>query len=174
MVWPVFRQIAYFTKYLYNECIYLEYHSVCPLVRFWDPPFPLPHKRVCPPSEPKREDTRLQVRRCMGGGVPTRTTGEKAEDTLACGWGGGGESQLGRLEKKPGTLSTLWFSFERVLPVSAGGGSCEGGAPGNAHARCQGTEMWTRPFKIKNNSSKEKKAGARFPEKDGKLKFYEN
>jgi hypothetical protein len=47
------------------------------------PPRPLSSKRVCPPPL-----------------VPT----------LACGRGGG-ESQLGRLERKPGTLSTLWYSL---------------------------------------------------------------
>ncbi len=62
--------------------IYLEYHSVCPLVRIGTlhPHF---RKRVCTPTpEPK-------------GGI------------LAAGEGVG-ESQFGRLEKKPSALSTLW------------------------------------------------------------------
>jgi hypothetical protein len=74
-------------------------------------------------------------------GVPIRTTREKVGGHTHLREMGREGSQLGRLEKKPGTLSTLWVSFERVLPVSAGRGSREGGALGNAHARCQGTEM---------------------------------
>jgi hypothetical protein len=51
------------------QLLYLEYHSVCPLVRFRNPPPP-------PPPEPKGGGhTRLRVR---GGGVPIRTIGEKA------------------------------------------------------------------------------------------------
>jgi hypothetical protein len=34
--------------------------------------------------------------------------------TLACGWGGG-ESKYRRLERKPGTLSTLWCTVYRSL-----------------------------------------------------------
>ncbi len=50
----------------------------------WDPLPPLPQARVSP--------------RTKGGGV-----------TLACGWGSGGKAQLGRLKKRPSTLSTQCF-----------------------------------------------------------------
>ncbi len=127
--------------------IYLEYHIVCPLVRFWDPPPPLPQANVSPPEPPGGGHTPAGEE---VGGPNSDDWRKSGGDTLACGRAGGG-SQLGRLEKMPGTLSTLWVSFERVLPVSAGRGSREGGALGNAHARCQGTEMWTRPLKIKKS-----------------------
>jgi hypothetical protein len=119
-------------------CIYLEYHSICPIVRIGTPT-PSPASQCVPPRihggrghTPAGEEV---------WGVPIRTTGEKAGGHTRLRERGRGGCQLGRLEKKPGTLSTLWLSFERVLPVSAGGGSREGGAPGNAHARCQGREM---------------------------------
>jgi hypothetical protein len=54
--------------------IYLEYHSVCPLVRIGTPS----PADECVPPEPKRgggKHTRLGV---MGWGVPIWTTGEKA------------------------------------------------------------------------------------------------
>jgi hypothetical protein len=63
--------------------IYLEYHSVCPLVRIGTrPPTPLPqasvyhllvHHWCVPHPGTKGGDNRLR-----GGGVPIRTTGEKA------------------------------------------------------------------------------------------------
>jgi hypothetical protein len=46
---------------------YLEYHSVCPLVRIETPPHPLSRKRVCPPPGTTG-----------GGGETVRTTGVKA------------------------------------------------------------------------------------------------
>ncbi len=65
--------------------LYLQYQSAYPF--FFSPvvlvigsPRPLSLNRVCPPLEPKGRGS-----------------------TLACGWGGGG-SQFGRLERKPGTL----------------------------------------------------------------------
>jgi len=60
--------------------IYLEYQSVCPLVRIGTH-IPSPARECVPSQEAK------------GG------------DTLACGWGEG--SQFGGLEKKPSTMSTL-------------------------------------------------------------------
>ena len=64
--------------------LHIEYHSVWPIVRNGTPPHPLSPSRCVPPPEPK------------GGGGPTRLR--------VSGWG----SQLGRLEKKPRILSTLW------------------------------------------------------------------
>jgi hypothetical protein len=57
------------------------YHIVCPLVDIWDPPTPLPLANVPPPPEPKGRGvhTRLRVGLWgVGGGIPTRTTGEQA------------------------------------------------------------------------------------------------
>ncbi len=65
--------------------IYLEYNSVCPLVRSGTSPPPSPQARKSPPPQNQRGDT------------------------LACRWRGGG-SQYGRLGEKPSTLSTLWFT----------------------------------------------------------------
>ncbi len=36
---------------------------------------------------------------------------------LACGWGGGG-ANCARLEKKPSTLSTLWYNHSRVHSIA--------------------------------------------------------
>jgi hypothetical protein len=53
--------------------IYLEHHSVCPLVLHWDPP---------PPPEQKGEGTQSPASKGVGAGgggrVPIRTIGEKA------------------------------------------------------------------------------------------------
>ncbi len=71
--------------------IYQEYHSVCPLVRIGSVQ-PLSRKRVCLSPRNQREGgtcTRLRVR----------------------GWG----AQIGRLEKKPSTLSTLWCKLPLLL-----------------------------------------------------------
>ncbi len=67
------------------QTIPLEYQSVCFFVWIVSPR-PLFRQQMCfpRPMEPK------------GG------------QTLACGWGGGG-TQFGRLERKPGILYTLWF-----------------------------------------------------------------
>ncbi len=59
------------TKYIY--CMYLEYHSVCPVVRIGTPLSPAsecipPH----PPPEPKGVGTHPHAGE--GGGVPIRTT----------------------------------------------------------------------------------------------------
>ncbi len=63
---------------IWATCIYLEYHSVCPLVRVGTP-HPLSRKRVCSlPPEPGGGHTRLRVRWLGGGMVPIRTIGEKA------------------------------------------------------------------------------------------------
>jgi hypothetical protein len=90
------------THKVYIYRIYLEYHSVCPLVRIWDQT--LPQVSVSPPPQNQR------------GGVDTRLRGR--------GWG---ESQFARLERKPNTLSTLWgyrycilgikISFSRSLAL---------------------------------------------------------
>jgi hypothetical protein len=59
--------------------MYLEYHSVNHPVRIGNP-YSLSQKRVCTPPPPRNqrgERTRLRVRG-WGGGVPIRTTGEKA------------------------------------------------------------------------------------------------
>ncbi len=61
--------------------LYLEYQSVCPIVGIGPPP-PSPQASVSPPLDPK-------------GGA-----------TLSYWWGDG-ETQLGRLDKKPGTQYTL-------------------------------------------------------------------
>jgi hypothetical protein len=50
-------------------CIYLEYHSVCPLVRIGTTPPPLPQARVSPPPLPEPQGgghTRLRVRKWGG------------------------------------------------------------------------------------------------------------
>jgi hypothetical protein len=78
------NQISYCSKHKVH--IYLEYLSVSPLVGIGTPPLPLSRKQVCtPPPEPK------------GGGANSPAVE------------GVGESQFGRLEKRPSTLSTLWF-----------------------------------------------------------------
>ncbi len=46
--------------------IYLEYQSVCPLVRIGTP-HPLSRKRVCPPLEPKGEETHSPEGEGAGG-----------------------------------------------------------------------------------------------------------
>jgi hypothetical protein len=61
--------------------VYIEYLSVCPFVEIGSPP--LPQVSVPPPLDPK--------------GVATFTIGMR-------GW----EAQFGRLDRKPGTLYTLW------------------------------------------------------------------
>jgi hypothetical protein len=61
-----------------------EYQSFCPRI---GSPQPLPRNRVCLPLGP------------MWWGV----------DTLACGVGGGRGTQFKRLDRKTGTLYTLWF-----------------------------------------------------------------
>jgi hypothetical protein len=72
--------------------VYLEYQSVCPIVRIGSPPpppCPLSRKRVCSPLGTK------------GGG------GNKGGE-------GAGGSQFERLERKPGTLSTLYWHISTV------------------------------------------------------------
>ncbi len=55
--------------------IYKEYHRVCPPRQNWDSPNPS-RQRMCPSPQNRGAGlTRLRVR---GGGVPIRTTGEKA------------------------------------------------------------------------------------------------
>ncbi len=73
----------------HKEHIYIEYHSVCPLVGIGTPPLPLPQTRV-PASEPK-------------GGTHS-PAGE-----------GVGAFQFRRLEKKLSTLSTLWIKPSDTL-----------------------------------------------------------
>ncbi len=63
--------------------IYLEYQSVCPFFRIGSTNYLFSSSKCVGPLATKR------------GGA-----------TLACVWEGGG-SQFGRLERKPGTLSTL-------------------------------------------------------------------
>ncbi len=60
-----------------DRLIYQEYHSVCPLVGIRTPPPSLTLASVLtpPPPKPKGGDTHSRVR---GGGVPIRTTREKA------------------------------------------------------------------------------------------------
>ncbi len=100
-------------------CMYLEYHSVCPLVRIGTPPPPLPLASVFPPRVTKRcLLTRLTIiapsymgPNAGGGGklwglsqwvqlytgaqinfgdlTPYLTYGSLPRDTLACGWGSG-------------------------------------------------------------------------------------
>ncbi len=69
--------------------VYLEYHSVCPLVGIGTAPYPapspLPETIVYPPPPPNQR----------GGARSPAGEGE-------------GESQFGRLEKKLSTLSDLW------------------------------------------------------------------
>ncbi len=60
--------------------IYLEYHYVCPLVGAGTP-HPLSRKRVCPPTEPKGGGAHSPAGKGVGG-VPIRTTGEKAYSTV--------------------------------------------------------------------------------------------
>ncbi len=65
---------------------HLEYHSVCPLVRIGTP-HTLSRKRVSPPPGIKEAGgTHSPTGEGVGGGVPIR-----------------------RQQKKPGTLSTLWW-----------------------------------------------------------------
>jgi hypothetical protein len=49
--------------------IYIEHHSVCPLVGIGTPPHPFSHKRVCPPPPDQRVGghTRLRLK---GWGSP--------------------------------------------------------------------------------------------------------
>jgi hypothetical protein len=65
-IFGIFRSAAHITEKFkssqHKVCIYLEYHSVCPLVRIGIPPPPLPQASPPPPT----------------GGVPILTTGEKA------------------------------------------------------------------------------------------------
>jgi hypothetical protein len=56
--------------------IYIEHHSVCPLVRIGPPPLLSPASDCVAPSEAKGGGT--LVRGWGSGGVPIRTTGEKA------------------------------------------------------------------------------------------------
>ncbi len=77
------------TKYMYSF-IYLEYHSVCPLVRIGIFQPPLPKASVSPTPKPKRGGTH----------------------SIVCGTGGAG-SQFGRLEKEPSTLSALCPGVKR-------------------------------------------------------------
>jgi hypothetical protein len=69
---------------------YLQCYSVCPLVRIGTPRPPLPASEFVPPPEAKG-----------GGHSPA---GE-----------GVAESQFGRMEKKPSTLSTLWPCSSAVI-----------------------------------------------------------
>ncbi len=82
--------------------IYLEYLTVCPLVRIGPPPSPAPLASVLlpPPYRNQRGEwhTRLRLR---GWGCPNSSLAGQ----------GVGESQFGRLEKKPSTLSTLWYQW---------------------------------------------------------------
>jgi hypothetical protein len=80
------KKFSLLTVSLLLQSTYLEYPSVCPLVGIGPPPSPpLPLASVSPPHGTK-----------WGGGGTHSHTGE-----------GVGESQFGRLEKKPSTLSTL-------------------------------------------------------------------
>ncbi len=63
------------------------------LRRNWVPPPPPPYRVCLPPGYPK--DGRA---------------------TLAYGWGGG-RTQFGRLDRKPGTLYTLWCSVKCAVPI---------------------------------------------------------
>jgi hypothetical protein len=81
------------TPYIYR---YLEYNSICPLVRIGTT-HPSPATE-CVPPEPRGGQTRLLVR------------------------GGGGGSQFELLEKKPSTLSTLWGYVSRVEGVESARG----------------------------------------------------
>ncbi len=57
--------------------IYLEYHSVCPLVRIGTPT-PSPPSECAPPPGTKGRERNCLRGREWGGGVPITTTGEKA------------------------------------------------------------------------------------------------
>jgi hypothetical protein len=53
--------------------------------------------------------------------VCTPPLNQRRGDRLACRWGGG-ESQFGRLEKTPSTLSNLWFlTFLKLFALQLGG-----------------------------------------------------
>ncbi len=65
--------------------LYLEYHNVCTFVRIGSPPPPLPPAPL-PPPEPKEGQHSLVDQ-------------------------GGEGSQFGQLERKPGTLYTLCYTF---------------------------------------------------------------
>ncbi len=92
--------------------IYLEYHSECPIVGIGT--FPPSPASECAPQPRTKEGgghTLLRVRDCMG------------------------ESQFHLLEKKPSTLSTLWWE-ESNRPISSlleggGGGGRKGVPPRN-------------------------------------------
>ncbi len=59
--------------------VYLEYHSVCPLVGIGTrPPPPLGEASVQPPPPPWIKGGDTLARGWGGGGIPIRTTGEKA------------------------------------------------------------------------------------------------
>ncbi len=73
--------------------LHLEYQSVCLFVPIGLAPPPSPASECCPPWN--------------HGWRAALPCGSRGRATLACGWGGG-RSQCGRLETKPGTLSTLW------------------------------------------------------------------
>ena len=73
------------TDALHKVHIYLEYHSVCPLVGIGTP-HPLSRRQGYTPPPPP-----------TNGGVIHSPAGEER-----------GESQFRRLEKKPSSLSTLW------------------------------------------------------------------
>jgi hypothetical protein len=63
-----------FEYFTHKVIIYLEHHSVCPLVGIGTPPTPFP-----PASVPSPPDQRVGgTLACCGGGVPILTTGEKA------------------------------------------------------------------------------------------------
>jgi hypothetical protein len=69
--------------------IYLEHHSVCPLVGIGTPPTPLPQASVPSPPPP----------------------GPKSGGEHSPAAKGVGESQFRRLEKKLSTLPTLWIEW---------------------------------------------------------------
>ncbi len=76
----VFFYLMFAGKISEARCEGREYQSVIPIVGIGPPPHP--DVSVSPPLDPK-------------GGAP-----------LSCSWGGGG-SQLGRLDRRPGTLYTV-------------------------------------------------------------------
>ncbi len=83
------EQCQFFEIRAHSREIYLEYHSVCLLVRIGTPTA-LPLPQACSSPRNRERHTRPPVR---GWGVPIPTT----------------------MEKKLGTLSTLWIGWSRSI-----------------------------------------------------------
>ncbi len=70
-----------------NTCIYIEHHSVCPLVGIGNPPTPLLAIECALPTRTKGGGAHSPAAKGVYGGVPIPTIGEKLS-TLAtlCIW----------------------------------------------------------------------------------------